>query len=80
MLLREEDIGWVTPPEDPAALAQTIAAAASHTACTREKGCRAASVASRYTRQISLSAYRDLMDRLLMRQLARNRDSLKKLA
>jgi len=80
MLLREEDIGWVTPPEDPAALAQTIAAAASHTACTREKGCRAASVASRYTRQISLSAYRELMDRLLMRQLARNRNSLKKLA
>lgn len=80
MLLKEENIGWVTPPEDPPALAQMIASAASEAACTSEKGRRAAQIASRYTRQISLSAYRDLLDRLLMHQLARNRDSLKKVA
>jgi glycosyltransferase involved in cell wall biosynthesis len=79
MLLKEEDIGWVTPPEDPAALAQAIASAASDVARTHEKGRRAAEIASRYTRQNSLGAYRELMDRLLMRQLMRNRDSLKKL-
>jgi glycosyltransferase involved in cell wall biosynthesis len=71
MLLREENIGWVTSPEDPKALAQVIASAASDAACTREKGRRASQVAARYTREISLSAYRNLMDKLLMRQLAR---------
>jgi hypothetical protein len=55
----------VTPPEDPTALAQTIATAAADAAGTTEKGRRAALVASRYTRQISLGAYRTLMNKLL---------------
>jgi glycosyltransferase involved in cell wall biosynthesis len=80
MLLQEEDIGWVTPPEDPKALAQTIAMAAFNAASTKERGRRAAVVASRYTRQISLSAYRDLMDRLLHRQQARSEASLQEVA
>jgi glycosyltransferase involved in cell wall biosynthesis len=80
MLLQEEDIGWVTPPEDPKALAQTIAMAAFNVASTKERGRRAAAVASRYTRQISLSAYRDLMDRLLHRQHARSEASLQEVA
>jgi len=58
------------PPEDPAALAQVIAAAASDAAGTEEKGHRAALVALRYTRQVALNAYRDLMNRLLERQHA----------
>ena len=80
MLLQEEDIGWVTPPEDPKALAQTIAMAAFNAASTKERGRRAAVVAARYTPQISLSAYRDLMDRLLHRQHARSEASLQEVA
>ena len=71
ILLREENIGWVARPEDPKALAQIITLAASAEADTKEKGHRAAIVASRYTRQIALDAYRELMDTLLERQLSR---------
>ena len=74
ILLSEENIGWVTPPEDPAALARIIASAASETAATEEKGRRAALVAARYTRQVALNAYRDLMDRLLEGQRAGHRE------
>lgn len=80
MLLREEDIGWVTPPEQPKGLAQIIASAASNASCTREKGHRAAQVASRYTRQVSLSKYCDLMEKLLTGQLARYYGNVKKVA
>ena len=80
ILLREDDIGWVAPPEDPQALAQIISFAASAAAGTNEKGHRAAIVASRYTRQIALHAYRDLMDALLERQLSRNRNNVKSMA
>jgi glycosyltransferase involved in cell wall biosynthesis len=70
ILLKDEDIGWVTPPEDPATLAQAILRAATEAATTREKGQRATQVASRYSPQIALGAYRDLMDRLLRRTAA----------
>ena len=80
MLLREEDIGWVTPPEDPEALARIIAAAASDAATTTEKGRRAVLVASRYTRQIAHAAYRKLMDRLLQRQSVRDPKALREVA
>jgi glycosyltransferase involved in cell wall biosynthesis len=79
ILMREEDIGWVTPPEDPEAIAQIIRLAATADATT-EKGRRAAMVASRFTRQIALNAYLDLIDRLRARQLSRNRDRRKSLA
>jgi len=77
ILLKEENIGWVTLPEDPAALAQIIASASADAAGTEEKGRRAAQVALRYTRQVALNAYRDLMNRLLERQHAGHRESLK---
>jgi glycosyltransferase involved in cell wall biosynthesis len=80
ILMREEDVGWVTPPEDPQAMAQVISLAASAAASTTEKGHRAATVARRFTREIALNAYRDLMERLLERQLAHSRNSLKTLA
>ena len=54
-------------PEDPAAIAQAIVAAASVPAVTKEKGHRAVLVASRYSRQVSLCAYRDLAEKLLAR-------------
>jgi hypothetical protein len=80
LLMREEDIGWVTPPEDPQAIAQAISLAASAASSTAERGHRAAIVASRFTRQIALNAYCDLMDRLLNRQLSRNRIDFKSVA
>jgi glycosyltransferase involved in cell wall biosynthesis len=80
ILLREEDIGWVTPPEAPKALAEIIASAASAATTTTEKGRRAASVASRYTGQIALGAYRNLMDKLLKRQRVRGREKLQEVA
>jgi len=78
ILLKEENIGWVTPPEDPEALAQIIQLAATDAAGTEQKGQRAAQVASRYTRQVALNAYRDLMNRLLERQRVFQREGLKK--
>jgi glycosyltransferase involved in cell wall biosynthesis len=80
MLLQEEGIGWVTPPEDPKALALLIAAAASDAAGTKAKGRRAALIASRYTQPIALGAYRDLMDRLLSGQHVRSEDALEEVA
>lgn len=80
LLLEEEDIGWVTPPENPRALADAILLAASDAAQTTKKGRRAAEVASRYTANASLGAYRDLMERLLAHQRTRNRHSLEQIA
>lgn len=70
LLLKEENIGWVTPPEDPRALAQAIEQAFSEATATKAKGQRAAHVASRYSAPIALGAYRDLMDRLQHRSAA----------
>ncbi len=80
ILIREENIGWVSPPEDSQALAEIIAAAAAAGAETTERGQRAAIVAGCYTRQIALKAYCGLMDRLLDRQLSRNENRQKSLA
>lgn len=80
MLVREEGIGWVAPPEDPEAIAQIISLAASTAAEIVEKGHRAATVAARFTRQISLSAYRELMERLLDQQRSRIHNNVKDVA
>ena len=77
MLVREEDVGWVVPPEDPQAIAQAISEAASSPE-TREKGRRAVRVAARYSRQIALRAYEDLMDGLLEKQKGRHQDAVKR--
>jgi glycosyltransferase involved in cell wall biosynthesis len=70
ILLKDENIGWVTPPEDPKALAEAILQAATDAGATRAKGQLATQVATRYSPQIALGAYRDLMDRLLQRRSA----------
>jgi glycosyltransferase involved in cell wall biosynthesis len=80
IILQEENVGWVTPPEDPKALAQTIASAASDPDGTRDKGRRAALIASRYTRKISLGAYRNLMSNLLQARSTRRKQSLPEIA
>jgi hypothetical protein len=51
-------------------LAEVIAIAASTPADTSDKGHRPIIVAARYTREISLNAYRDLMGKLLQQQHA----------
>lgn len=71
LLVREEDIGWVVPPENADAIAEAISAAAAAQAATREKGHRATVVASRYTGPIALKAYRNLMNDLLDRNLSK---------
>ena len=71
ILVREEDIGWVVPPEDPKAIAAAIADAASAAGNTNGKASRAIAVASRYTNQIALGAYRDLIDKLMNQQPVR---------
>jgi len=68
ILVQEEGIGWVVPPENAAAIAQAVHAAASATEATAEKGRRASMVASRYTSEIALKSYRNLMSDLLDRK------------
>lgn len=68
ILVQEEGIGWVVPPGNADAIAQAIQSAASATAATVEKGHRATLVASRYTAEIALKAYRNLMSDLLDRK------------
>ena len=71
LLVREEEIGWVVPPENADAIAHAISAAAAAQEATREKGHRATVVASRYTGPIALKAYRNLMNDLLDRNLSK---------
>lgn len=73
ILVQEEGIGWIVPPENAAAIAQAIHSAASATAATAEKGHRATMVASRYTAEIALKAYRGLMSDLLDRKTFKRR-------
>jgi glycosyltransferase involved in cell wall biosynthesis len=70
MLVREHDLGWVVEPEKPTSIAQAVSLAASAAGNTLEKGQRAAEIASRYTRQVALKSYNELMRRLLDRQAA----------
>ncbi|MEH2526347.1 glycosyltransferase involved in cell wall biosynthesis [Bradyrhizobium sp. AZCC 2176] len=68
ILVQEHDLGWVVEPEMPASIAQAVTLAASTAGETPEKGRRAAAVAPRYTKQIALRSYNELMGRLLGKQ------------
>jgi glycosyltransferase involved in cell wall biosynthesis len=61
LVIGEEEIGWVVPPEEPAALAQAIARAAHDRAGIADKGRRAAAVAAKYSPQVALARYRDVI-------------------
>jgi colanic acid biosynthesis glycosyl transferase WcaI len=64
-ILTEYDVGWVVPPEDPAALAETIRRVAADPMAAVDKGRRAAAlVADRFTRERAGLAYRTLARRL----------------
>lgn len=65
MAVTEENTGWAVPPEDPRALADVLIAAAADLPGTADKGRRATEVASRYSPERSLAAYRAVLIPLL---------------
>ena len=72
LLVRENDLGWVVQPENPAAIAEAVRLAASPAGKTLAKGRRAAEIAPHYTRETALNSYRALISRLLDRQAAKS--------
>ncbi|MDT4740716.1 glycosyltransferase family 4 protein [Bradyrhizobium sp. WYCCWR 12699] len=62
LVLNEEAIGWVVPPENPAELARTIREAARDRQSTTDKGLRAADVAWKYSEEIALARYRRVVN------------------
>jgi hypothetical protein len=60
-MLKEEDIGWVTRPENPLDLAEAIRSAAAHPEETQAKGRRAAMTAQRYTYDRAIASYRQVI-------------------
>jgi glycosyltransferase involved in cell wall biosynthesis len=64
LVVKEEEIGWVVPPEDSRALADAILQAASDRAATEQKGRRAAVTAKKYGPDSALKRYRELVQRV----------------
>src|SRR4051794_19974201 len=64
MIVQDNDIGWVVPPEDPERLADAIRQASSDRAATLQKGRRAADVAGNYAAAEALSQYSAFIQRL----------------
>jgi putative colanic acid biosynthesis glycosyltransferase WcaI len=64
MVIDEEDIGWVVPPEDPRQLADAIRLAAADRAATMQKGRRAAEAAGKYSPDTAINHYRDVLLKL----------------
>jgi glycosyltransferase involved in cell wall biosynthesis len=61
LVIGEEKIGWAVPPEEPAALADAIARAAKDRADVANKGRRAAVAAAKYSPDVALARYRDVI-------------------
>lgn len=64
MVIGEENIGWVVPPEDPRQLADAIRLAASDRAATVQKGRRAAEAAKNYGPDAAMVRYREVLLKL----------------
>jgi colanic acid biosynthesis glycosyl transferase WcaI len=64
MVVSEENIGWVVPPEDPSQLADTIRLAASDREATIRKGHRAAEAAKKYSPDAAMARYREVLFKL----------------
>lgn len=69
LVIGEENIGWVVPPEDPHALADAIQQAASDRADIAAKGRQAAVAAARYSPELALANYRDVIRKAMSRDL-----------
>jgi colanic acid biosynthesis glycosyl transferase WcaI len=66
MIVREEELGWIVPPGDLAALLVAVREARADDVRLREMGRRARAAAERtYTRAHVVSAYGELIERLL---------------
>jgi glycosyltransferase involved in cell wall biosynthesis len=64
LVVNEENIGWVVPPEDPRPLADAIRLAASDRMATIEKGHRAAEAAKKYNPDAAMTRYREVFLKL----------------
>ena len=64
LVITEENIGWVVPPEDPRQLADAIRLAASDRAATIQKGRRAAEAAKHYGPNAAMARYRQVLLKL----------------
>jgi colanic acid biosynthesis glycosyl transferase WcaI len=64
LVIEEEGIGWVVPPEDPQQLANAIRLAASDRAATIQKGRRAAEAAKKYDPDKTMARYREVLLKL----------------
>ena len=64
MVIREENIGWVVPPEDPRQLADAIRLAASDREATIRKGYRAAEASEKYGPDAAMARYREVLHKL----------------
>jgi glycosyltransferase involved in cell wall biosynthesis len=61
LVVGEEAIGWVVAPEDPHQLANAIRLAASDRAATVQMGRRAAAAAEKYSQEVALGRYRQVI-------------------
>jgi colanic acid biosynthesis glycosyl transferase WcaI len=61
LVIDEEQIGWVVPPEDPHQLANAIRSAAADRAATVQKGQRAAAAAQKYNQEAALARYHEVI-------------------
>lgn len=60
-MLKEENIGWIVKPEDPFDLAEVIRAAAADREETMAKGRRASVAAQRYTYDLAIASYQQII-------------------
>src|SRR5205807_8256557 len=61
LIVNEEGIGWVVPPEDPLQLAGVIRLAAADRAATIQKGRHAVAVAEKYSENSALARYGEVI-------------------
>ncbi|MBI5261247.1 MAG: glycosyltransferase family 4 protein [Bradyrhizobium sp.] len=61
LVVKEDNVGWAVPPEDPVRLAEAIRQAAQDRAGTAQKGQRAAKLAVKYGEVDALARYRKVI-------------------
>ena len=74
LVVDEQAIGWVVPPESPVELARAIQEAARDRQATIEKGMRAANVAYKYRPEVALALYRRIVHDVRQARIDRGND------